>query len=266
MNFIQIVYKVCKVCKVYKVHSPYEPYELDEPLTISTVSSSLLDLNGLEALDPRMTFCYYREVKIKVIIMFELIDKIDKMHMRGKLPSVKTGDKVRVHQKIREGKKERIQVFEGIVIKAVGGKGINSSFTVRKITGGVGVEKTFPMHLPTVVKVEKLKSAKVKRSKIYNVRGIIGKRASRMKNERAASGTWEDVKTEEKLGPVEVPQAELDAMRAAEKAEEKAEEKEEAQEAGEQKSIPDAKVEAPKKEEPEKKPKADNAKTTPNYP
>jgi len=213
--------------------------------------------------------------------MYELIDKIDKLNMRKKLPEVYTGDKVRVHQKIREGKKERIQVFEGIVIKTVGGKGINASFTVRKIANGIGVEKSFPLHLPTVVKVERLKSAKVKQARIYYVRGKIGKRASRMKNEKTASGVWEDLVTEEKQGPVEIPQAELDAIRASENAEEKSESQEDnndAEESGETKSIPDAKLGIAKKKEPhsapegatrgkpEKKPKEDGAKTTPNHP
>jgi len=125
--------------------------------------------------------------------MSQIIDKVNKMHERKKIADVSTGDRVRVHQKIREGNKERIQVFEGVVIKTSGGKGIQGSFTVRRIASSVGVEKTFPLHLPTIVKVEKLKSAKVGQSRIYYVRGLVGRAAKRLKKEKEVSDVWEDV-------------------------------------------------------------------------
>lgn len=81
------------------------------------------------------------------------------------------GDTIKVHQKIREGAKERVQIFEGLVIAIKGGKGVNSTFTVRKISGGVGVEKIFPKHSPNIVKVEVTKPVKVRRAKLYYVRG-----------------------------------------------------------------------------------------------
>jgi len=90
-------------------------------------------------------------------------------------PEIKSGMTVRVHQKIKEKnpkgeEKERIQVFEGMVLARKHGKGINSTITVRKISGGIGVEKIFPLHLPTIAKIEVVKKAKLKRSKAYYLR------------------------------------------------------------------------------------------------
>jgi large subunit ribosomal protein L19 len=112
-------------------------------------------------------------------------------------PEIKSGDRVRVHQKIKEGSKERIQVFEGLVIKTNHGRGINGTFTVRRISLGVGVEKTFPLHLPSIVKIEKVRSAKVRRAKLFYVRELIGKRANRLKKEKEDKAVWEDVVVEE---------------------------------------------------------------------
>jgi large subunit ribosomal protein L19 len=122
-----------------------------------------------------------------------IIDKVNQLHERKKIADISTGDRVRVHQKIREGNKERIQVFEGVVIKTSGGKGIQGSFTVRRIASSIGVEKTFPLHLPTIVKVEKLKSAKVGQSRIYYVRGLVGRAAKRLKKEKEVDDVWEGV-------------------------------------------------------------------------
>jgi large subunit ribosomal protein L19 len=113
-------------------------------------------------------------------------------------PEIKAGDRVRVHQKIKEGSKERIQVFEGLVIKTNHGTGINGTFTVRRISLSVGVEKTFPLHLPSIVKIEKVRSAKVRRAKLFYVRELIGKRANRLKKEKEDKAVWEDV-VEEKI-------------------------------------------------------------------
>ncbi len=82
----------------------------------------------------------------------------------------KVGDTVKVHQRIREGGKERIQIFEGLVIAKKGGGGVNATYTVRKVSSGVGVEKIFPLHSPNVVKVEVVKSPIVRRAKLYYVR------------------------------------------------------------------------------------------------
>jgi len=143
----------------------------------------------------------------------------DHYQIRKNIPKLRAGDRVRVHQEIKEGAKERVQVFEGLIIKTQHGRGINGSFTVRRISLGVGVEKTFPLHLPSIVKIEKLKSAKVRRAKLFYVRGLIGKRANRLKKEKEDKAVWEDV-VEEKIEK-EVEEAEHEAN------EEKTEEKEE---------------------------------------
>lgn len=116
---------------------------------------------------------------------------------KANIPEIKSGDRIRVHQKIKEGGKERVQVFEGLVIKTRGGQGINGSFTIRKIALGVGVEKTYPLHLPSIVKIEKLKSAKTRRAKLYFVRGLVGKKARRLKREKDDAKVWENVVVEE---------------------------------------------------------------------
>lgn len=109
--------------------------------------------------------------------MRELIDYVEQSQLKKKIPKVKPGFIVAVHQKIKEGKKERIQVFKGIVIKVKGGYGVNGSFTVRRVASGVGVEKTFLFNSPTIEKIVVLKQAKVRRSKLYYLRGRFGKAA-----------------------------------------------------------------------------------------
>ena len=93
------------------------------------------------------------------------------------------GDTVRVHVKVVEGEKERTQVFEGIVIRKRG-EGLRASFTVRRISYGVGVERTFPLHSPRIEKVEVVRKSRVRRSKLYYLRGLAGK-AARLKEKRA---------------------------------------------------------------------------------
>jgi len=113
--------------------------------------------------------------------------------LKKNVPDVRPGDRVKVHQKVREGNKERIQIFEGLVIKTQHGTGINGTFTVRRIASGVGVEKLFPLHSPIVTKIEKIRSAKVRRAKLYYVRGLIGKAAKRLKKEKEDLASWEDI-------------------------------------------------------------------------
>ena len=105
-----------------------------------------------------------------------IIDEIEKEQLKEQAPEFNVGDTVRVHAKIREGEKERIQVFEGTVIKKQNGS-IRQTFTVRKTSGGVGVEKTWPMHSPNVEKVEVVRHGKVRRAKLYYLRDRVGKRA-----------------------------------------------------------------------------------------
>lgn len=117
----------------------------------------------------------------------------EQKQLRKNLPDIRVGDTVRVHQKIKEGSKERIQVFEGVVIKMQGGKGMSGSFTVRRVSLNVGVERSFPWHLPSLVKVERIKSSKVRQARIFYVRGLVGKRARRMKGETSNRGEWEEL-------------------------------------------------------------------------
>lgn len=130
--------------------------------------------------------------------------------LKKNIPDINSGDRVRVHQKIREGNKERIQVFEGLVIKTQHGNGINGTFTVRRIASGVGVEKLFPLHSPVITKIEKVRSAKVRRAKLYYVRGLIGKAARRLKKEKEDLAVWEDVIADEPETSKEVEQIEVE--------------------------------------------------------
>ncbi|ATD30588.1 50S ribosomal protein L19 [Macrococcoides bohemicum] len=111
-----------------------------------------------------------------------LIDAITKDQLRTDLPSFRPGDTLKVHVRIVEGSRERIQVFEGVVIKRRGG-GISETFTVRKISYGVGVERTFPVHTPKIEKIEVLRRGKVRRAKLYYLRSLRGK-AARIKEIR----------------------------------------------------------------------------------
>ena len=107
------------------------------------------------------------------------IDLVEQSQLAQR-PAMRAGDTVRVHVKVREGDKERIQIFEGIVIGLHRG-GTRASFTVRKVSFGQGVERIFPLHSPTIQKVEVMKSAKVRRAKLYYLRDLRGK-AARMKD------------------------------------------------------------------------------------
>lgn len=105
-----------------------------------------------------------------------IIDDIEKSQMKKEPPKFNVGDTVRVYSKIKEGEKERIQIFEGTVIKRQGGAN-RETFTVRKIVQGIGVERIFPVHSPKVEKVEVKKEGKVRRAKLYYLRKRIGTRA-----------------------------------------------------------------------------------------
>ncbi|MFQ3543352.1 50S ribosomal protein L19 [Halobacillus rhizosphaerae] len=108
--------------------------------------------------------------------MQQLIHDITKEQLRTDLPDFRPGDTVKVHVKVVEGTRERIQVFEGVVIKRQNG-GISETFTVRKITYGVGVERTFPLHSPRIAKIERSRRGKVRRAKLYYLRNLRGKAA-----------------------------------------------------------------------------------------
>src|ERR671924_2043742 len=106
------------------------------------------------------------------------VETVERTHLATR-PAIKPGDTVRVHVKVREGDKERIQVFEGVVIGMHRG-GARASFTVRKVSFGQGVERIFPLHSPIIQKVEVVRSAKVRRAKLYFLRDLKGK-AARMR-------------------------------------------------------------------------------------
>jgi len=106
----------------------------------------------------------------------DIIKSIEHEQLKNKIPELKVGNTVKVHVRIKEGNKERIQVFEGIIIKVQGG-GVNKTFTVRKISYGVGVEKTFLVHSPLVEKVELVRVGKARRAKLFYLRDRVGKAA-----------------------------------------------------------------------------------------
>ena len=106
----------------------------------------------------------------------DILKSIEHEQLKNKIPELKIGNTVRVHVRIKEGNKERIQVFEGIIIKKQGG-GVNATFTVRRISYGVGVEKTFLVHSPMVEKVELVRVGKARRAKLYYLRDRVGKAA-----------------------------------------------------------------------------------------
>jgi large subunit ribosomal protein L19 len=104
------------------------------------------------------------------------VDLIESSRLRRDIPAFRPGDLVKVHVKVREGQRERIQVFEGVVIARRGG-GLRESFTVRKVSFGVGVERTFPLHAPSIAKLEVLRHGRVRRAKLYYLRELSGRRA-----------------------------------------------------------------------------------------
>lgn len=112
----------------------------------------------------------------------DLISAIEQEQLRTDIPEFSPGDTVRVHVKVVEGERERIQVFEGVVLRKSGG-GLTTTFTVRKVSQGVGVERTFPLHSPRIEKIEVVREGKVRRARLYYLRQRSGK-AARIKEKR----------------------------------------------------------------------------------
>ena len=128
-----------------------------------------------------MVLCYRNHVlrtsrRIGEKKMNDIIRNIEAAQLKAEVPEFRVGDTVRVHAMIKEGNRERIQVFEGTVLKRQGG-GVRETFTVRKTSNGVGVEKTWPVHSPHVEKVEIVRLGKVRRAKLNYLRSRVGKRA-----------------------------------------------------------------------------------------
>ncbi len=114
--------------------------------------------------------------------MASMLEMVERDHMRVDIPPFRIGDTVKVHVKIREGDKERIQIFEGVVIRAHKGT-MGATFTVRKVSYGVGVERIFPIHSPQIDRVEILRRGRIRRSRLYYLRHRVGK-AARIREKR----------------------------------------------------------------------------------
>ena len=136
----------------------------------------------------------------------DIIKSIEHEQLKNKIPDLRIGDTVRVHVKIKEGNRERIQVFEGIIIKKQGG-GVNATFTVRRISYGVGVEKTFLVHSPNVEKVEVTRVGKARRAKLYYLRDRVGK-AAKTKEKVGARIETREIVVKEEVVPGEAEVAE----------------------------------------------------------
>ncbi len=176
----------------------------------------------------------------------DIIKSIEHEQLKNKIPELKVGNTVKVHVRIKEGNKERIQVFEGIIIKVQGG-GLNQTFTVRKTSYGVGVEKTFLIHSPLVEKVELVRVGKARRAKLYYLRDRLGKAAKTKEQVGVRIEDKEIVIKEELAEEPVVEEKEAVAAEEPAKTEEVVETKVE-----EKKAESEVKEEAPKAEEKEK--------------
>ena len=175
----------------------------------------------------------------------DIIKSVEHEQLKNKVPDIKIGDTVRVHQRIKEGNRQRIQVFEGIVIKKQNG-GLNETFTVRRVAYGVGVEKTFLMHSPLVEKVEVVRVGKVRRAKLYYLRDRVGK-AAKTKENIGANLNRDDIVIKEEVPVEEVKEEVVETVETPAVEEVKAEETVEAPVAEEAKAEETA--EAPVAEE-----------------
>jgi large subunit ribosomal protein L19 len=122
-----------------------------------------------------------------------LIKSVESGVIKKNVADVRVGETVKVHYRIREGNKERLQVFEGLVIATKSGTTLQGSFTVRKVVSGVGVERTFPLHSPWVMKIERVKSGKVRRAKLNFVRKYALSSKFKLKDKGKPGSVWEDV-------------------------------------------------------------------------
>ncbi len=142
----------------------------------------------------------------------DIIKSIEHEQMKNKIPELRVGNTVKVHVRVKEGNRERIQVFEGTIIKVQGG-GVNQTFTVRRIASGVGVEKTFLVHSPAVEKVEVTRVGKARRAKLFYLRDRVGKSAKTKEKVGARIQTNEIVLKEDAVeaAPEEAPAVETEA-------------------------------------------------------
>jgi len=134
---------------------------------------------------------------------------IEQMNLYANLPEVRPGDLVRVHQKIKEGDKERISAFEGLVIAAKHGTGVSATLTIRKVVDGIGVERVFPLHSPRIERIEVVRRSKVRRAKLYYIRDKAARevrrkmRTLRLETPAAAAATEEQTSEAETAAPTE---------------------------------------------------------------
>jgi len=184
----------------------------------------------------------------------DILKSIEHEQLKNKIPELKVGNTVRVHVRIKEGNKERIQVFEGIIIKTQGG-GVNQTFTVRRISYGVGVEKTFLVHSPMVEKVEVVRVGKARRAKLYYLRDRVGK-AAKTKEKIGARIENKEIVLKEEVVPGEssVEEVATEESVAEAVAADNAIKEEEAKKAAEKEAeVEEAKTEEVKEEKEDKK-------------
>ena len=191
-------------------------------------------------------------------------DLVEQSYLRKGLPQFRPGDTVKVHVRVVEGNRERVQVFQGVVIRRSGG-GLRETFTVRKISFGVGVERTFPLHSPSIAKLEVAQHGHVRRAKLYYLRDLRGKKA-RIKERRideAKLAAMEELRAEEEaMGAAEAEEGSMETLEEAETLaelesadegdttdEQPAEEQAEEQEGAEVASVPEADASADEAEE-----------------
>lgn len=130
--------------------------------------------------------------------MSEIIRQLEKEQLKKNVADVRVGDSVKVHYKIREGNKDRVQIFQGLVIGTSAGKSLQGSFVVRKVVAGVGVERTFPLHSPWIVKIERTKTGKVRRAKLNFVRRYALSSKFKLKDKSKEGTIWEEIAEEHK--------------------------------------------------------------------
>ncbi len=146
------------------------------------------------------------------------LTSFERSAMKRNVPRLKAGDLVRVHQLIIEAGTERLQVFEGRVIALKHGLGLSGSFTIRKVSSGIGVEKVFPCHSPQVLKIERLSSAKVRRAKIYHIRSLFGRKArQKLHSTKLTPEVFEEPAAEEELLKIETEKAEAARLKEVER-------------------------------------------------
>lgn len=149
------------------------------------------------------------------------ISELTKNYKKKNIPDICVGDTVRISFKITEGVKTRIQAFEGLVITTKHGRGLDGSIKVRRVTGGIGVERTFPIHSPLIVKFEKIKSYSPGRAKLYFVRDLVGKKRKKV-TENKEYASWEEPSGENEIAKIEAEKtAEAEAKLAEKEAKEK---------------------------------------------